>query len=29
LILGEMIIGCLWSIIGLMFNIPYYNFWGQ
>ena len=28
LILGEMIIGCVWSIIGITFNIPYYNFWG-
>ena len=28
LILGEMIIGCIWSIIGIAFGIPYYNFWG-
>ena len=28
LILGEMIIGCIWSIIGISFNIPYFNFWG-
>lgn len=28
LILGEMIMGSLWSLIGLAFNIPYYNFWG-
>lgn len=28
LILGEMVMGCLWGIIGITFNIPYYNFFG-
>lgn len=28
LILGEMTMGCTWSLIGLIFNIPYYSFWG-
>lgn len=28
LILGEMTIGCLWSLIGITFQIPYYSFWG-
>ena len=28
LILGEMIIGCIWSLIGIIFNIPYFSFWG-
>ncbi len=28
LILGEMMIGCLWSLIGLAFDIPYFSFWG-
>lgn len=29
LIVGEMVPGCVWSIIGIVFNIPYYSFWGQ
>jgi len=29
LIIGEMIPGCLWSIVGILFNVPYYSFWGQ
>lgn len=29
LILGEMIVGSIWSLIGLTFDIPYYNFWGS
>ena len=28
LILGEMTIGCLWSLIGIRFNIPFFSFWG-
>lgn len=28
LILGEMMIGCIWSLIGIAFNIPYFSFWG-
>lgn len=28
LILGEMIIGCIWSLIGIIFHIPYFSFWG-
>ncbi len=28
LMLGEMVPGCLWSLIGIVFGIPYYNFWG-
>ena len=28
LIVGEMTMGCLWGIIGMTFNIPYYNFFG-
>ncbi len=28
LILGEMTIGCIWSLIGISFNIPYFSFWG-
>jgi hypothetical protein len=28
LILGESIIGCSWSLIGLLFHVPSYNFWG-
>jgi hypothetical protein len=28
LILGEMIIGCAWTLIGLALGIPYYSFWG-
>ena len=29
LILGAMVIGCIWSLIGICFNMPYYSFWGQ
>lgn len=28
LILGEMVIGCIWSLIGIIFNVPAYSFWG-
>jgi hypothetical protein len=28
LILGEMTIGCIWSLIGVIFHIPYFSFWG-
>jgi hypothetical protein len=28
LILGEMMIGCIWSLIGIAFHIPYFSFWG-
>jgi len=28
LIVGEMVMGCLWGIIGIAFHIPYYNFFG-
>lgn len=28
LILGEMTIGCIWSLIGITFKIPYFSFWG-
>lgn len=28
LILGEMTIGCIWSLIGIVFHIPYFSFWG-
>lgn len=28
LILGEMVMGSLWSLIGIIFNIPTYSFWG-
>lgn len=27
LILGEVIVGCLWSLVGIAFNIPTYSFW--
>jgi hypothetical protein len=27
LILGEMIVGCLWSLVGIAFGIPTYSFW--
>jgi len=29
LILGEAVIGMGWSLIGVIFNIPTYSFWGQ
>lgn len=29
LILGEAIVGMGWSLVGVMFNIPAYSFWGQ
>ena len=29
LILGQMVIGCIWSLIGITFDVPYYNFWGE
>lgn len=28
LIMGQMIIGSIWSLIGIIFNIPTYSFWG-
>lgn len=28
LILGELTMGCLWGVIGMLFHIPYYNFFG-
>ncbi|MDH7602595.1 MAG: hypothetical protein QHI38_10675, partial [Armatimonadota bacterium] len=28
LILGGMTIGCIWGLVGVIFRIPYYNFWG-
>ncbi len=28
LILGEFVVGCLWSLFGLMTDIPTYSFWG-
>jgi uncharacterized membrane protein YraQ (UPF0718 family) len=28
LILGEMVMGSIWSLIGIVFNIPTYSFWG-
>jgi hypothetical protein len=28
LILGESIVGCSWSLIGLIFKVPSYNFFG-
>ncbi|MCX6377299.1 MAG: hypothetical protein NTU88_14910, partial [Armatimonadetes bacterium] len=27
LILGEIVVGCLWTIIGVVFGIPTYDFW--
>ena len=27
LILGQMIMGCIWSLIGITFDVPYYSFW--
>ncbi|MCX8053336.1 MAG: hypothetical protein N3B12_05975, partial [Armatimonadetes bacterium] len=28
LILGQMSVGCGWSLFGLIFDVPYYSFWG-
>jgi hypothetical protein len=28
LILGEMVIGCLWSLFGMATGLPYFSFWG-
>jgi hypothetical protein len=28
LILGQMSIGCIWTLIGIAFGIPFYSFWG-
>lgn len=28
LILGEMIVGCAWTLVGFALDIPYYSFWG-
>ena len=27
LILGEMCVGSIWSLIGIIFDVPYYSFW--
>ena len=27
-ILGESVVGCGWTLIGLIFNVPTYSFWG-
>ena len=29
LILGETVVGCGWSLIGIAWNIPTYSFWGR
>lgn len=29
LIIGEMVPGCIVSLVGISLNIPYYNFWGH
>jgi len=28
LILGQMSIGCAWSLVGMALGVPYYSFWG-
>jgi len=28
LILDEIVVGCAWPVIGLVFNVPTYSFWG-
>ena len=28
LILGETVVGCAWSLIGIAWNVPTYSFWG-
>ena len=28
LILGEAVVGCAWPIVGLIFDVPNYSFWG-
>ncbi len=28
LILGETVVGCAWPLVGLIFNVPTYSFWG-
>ncbi len=28
LILGESVVGCAWPIVGLLFDLPTYSFWG-
>ena len=28
LILGEAVVGCAWPIVGLIFDVPTYSFWG-
>lgn len=28
LILGETVVGCGWPLVGLIFNVPTYSFWG-
>jgi hypothetical protein len=27
LLLGECVVGSLWSVVGMLFNVPSYNFW--
>ena len=27
LVLGQMVMGCIWSLIGITFDVPYYSFW--
>ena len=29
LIVGELLMGCLWGVIGIVFNVPYYNFFAR
>jgi len=29
LILGESMLGCTWSLIGLVFDVPSYSFFGS
>jgi hypothetical protein len=29
LIVGELVMGCLWGVIGIAFNVPYYNFFAR
>jgi hypothetical protein len=28
LIVGESVVGCAWPIVGLIFHVPNYSFWG-
>jgi len=29
MIVGELIMGCLWGIVGIVFDVPYYNFFAR